>query len=648
MVLLTRGYHCRMGSNASRGGRVLVIQPDPMSSALLSEHLLADGHKVWVAESAQDGAKQLEDETFDIVLLDLDLADRQGFDLLRQIRSTYIPAILPVVVSSAREHSDAIVEAFALGANDYVTKPINLPVLRARIQALLAVRAMPVTDETSDSFPFAATEVDLPAIDQRLQQAEGGARKLRSICDILRDVLDAERASVYRYDKARHELLTVVAHSDESSGSNESLLIRMSADEGLAGSALRADELQIVPDAYEDDRFNQSFDQKTGFRTRSVISFPLHAYEGELIGVAQVLNHRDGAFNEEHVRMIEQLAPRCAGALSLAFFEADSELELAKTIEAVPGIDSLADTILPAIPGIADDTRLQATARPEVKNPHALVGKTIGRYRVTQVLGIGGQGFVLDAEDELIGRDVALKMVNIDYSKNPLTRERFMNEVRSMGQINHPNTVAIHDVGEYDDALFIVMEKGDGGTAWKLMKEEERVPWHRVVDIVSDACNGLDAAHRRGMIHRDIKPDNILLLSDGTAKLTDFGLALAPNTEDIAGSGRIVGTPHYMSPEQCRGDDVDHRSDIYSMGGTFYHMLTGEPPYPERASVHDLLTSHCDDPVPDPRAIDADLPAECTAIVRTSMAKKPDDRYASAVEMLQDLTWLRELARRAD
>ncbi|MCH2147828.1 MAG: serine/threonine protein kinase, partial [Phycisphaerales bacterium] len=376
--------------------------------------------------------------------------------------------------------------------------------------------------------------------------------------------------------------------------------------------------------------------------------FPLHAHDGELIGVAQVLNHRDGDFRDEHLRMIRQLAPRCANALSLAFFEVDEELELAKTIVAAPAIDSRDLTILPAIPAIADESRLQDTARPDLINPHTLIGQVIGRYRVTAVLGMGGQGFVLDAQDELIGRSVAIKMVNIDPQRNPLSRERFMNEVRTMGRINHPNTVSIHDAGEFEGALFLVMEKGEGGTAWTLINKEGRLPWPKVVALISDACTGLEAAHRRGMIHRDIKPDNILLGAEQGAKLTDFGLALAPNTEDIAGSGRIVGTPHYMSPEQCRGEEVDHRSDIYSMGGTFHHLLTGQPPYPDCPNVHALLKAHCSNPIPDPQAVDASLPNECTTIIRTAMAKQPEDRYASAMEMVEDLTWLRELARRAD
>ena len=633
---------------SSSASRILIIDPGDVSRALLSEFLAGHGFLVEVAQGAKEALQRLASHEIDLVILDTDLDSGHGFTLLKQIRERFLAAALPVIIASSRDQSEVVVESFRHGTNDYVTKPINLPVLRARIQALLAVHNMPIPSDEPDSTVQMMTELDLPGIDQRLQEAAGGARKLRTICDILRDKLDAERATVYRYDAPRNELLTVVAHRDEVSTSDESLLIRMPADRGLAGAALGGDEIIRVDDAYDDDRFNSDIDHRTGFRTRSVIAFPLHADDGQPIGVAQVLNQRDGVFRFEHLKMVKQLAPRCAGALSLAFFEDDDELNLAETIVASPAVDSLAETVLPAIPAHADDSHAYGSTQSDKQNPYALVGRTIGRYSVTDVLGIGGQGFVLNGRDDLIGRDVAIKMVNIDITRHPMARDRFMHEVRTMGQINHPNTVSIYDVGEFEDSLFLVMEKGEGGTAWKLIESSDRVPWARAVEIIIDCCEGLDAAHRRGLIHRDIKPDNILLAEDGTGKLTDFGLALAPNTEDVAGAGRIVGTPHYMSPEQCRRSQVDHRSDLYSLGGTFHHLLVSQPPYPGRPKLHDLLHAHREDPVPDPLSIDPQLPPDCATIVRMAMAKDPAQRYQSATQMRQDLAWLSELAQRTN
>ena len=626
--------------------RILVVDPGEVSRTILGDFLSDHGYDVVTARGQSEALAQLDDDSIDLVILDTDLDDGHGFGLLKQIRRRHLAAVLPVVIASSRDQSEVVVESFRHGTNDYVTKPINLPVLLARIQALLLVRNMPIPEDEPDSTVMMMKELDLPGVDGRLQQAVGGARKLRTICDILREKLHAERATVYRFDEPRNELLTAVAHRDEVSGSDESLLIRMPADRGLAGAALTDDDIIRVDDAYQDDRFNRDIDVRTGYRTRSVIAFPLHAEDGRRIGVAQVLNQRDGGFRFEHVKMVRQLAPRCAEALSLAFFESDDELNLAETIVASPAVDSLAETVLPPIPAHADDSHAYGAAQSEKQNPYAMVGRHIGRYSVTDVLGMGGQGFVLNAHDDLIDRDVAIKMVNIDVTRHPMARDRFMHEVRTMGQINHPNTVTIYDVGEYESSLYLVMEKGEGGTAWKLIDGSDRVPWIRAVQIIIDACEGLDAAHRRGLIHRDIKPDNILLTAEGAGKLTDFGLALAPNTEDVAGAGRIVGTPHYMSPEQCGQGSVDHRSDLYSLGGTFHHLLVSQPPYPGRPKLHDLLHAHREEDVPDPLSIDPTLPAECATIVRMAMAKDPDARYQNSMQMRQDLEWLRELGKR--
>jgi serine/threonine protein kinase len=138
------------------------------------------------------------------------------------------------------------------------------------------------------------------------------------------------------------------------------------------------------------------------------------------------------------------------------------------------------------------------------------------------------------------------------------------------------------------------------------------------------------------MIHRDIKPDNILLDDDGTAKLSDFGLVLAPNMSDLAGRDHVVGTPHYMSPEQCNGGLVDHRSDLYAMGATCYHLLTGHAPFHGSQDIREVMRRHCEVVAPDPRGVVPELPEDVVSIIAAAMAKKPEDRYQAAVEMLRD------------
>jgi hypothetical protein len=398
-----------------------------------------------------------------------------------------------------------------------------------------------------------------------------------------------------------------------------------------------------IPDAYQDDRFNSAIDTETGFRTGSVLCVPLHDQYGELIGVAQALNHANGTFAASDEIIARQLAPRCAAALTEAFYAdiAAGGLQLAATITLAPSNLALLNSTIAVLDAdmpthVLDDART-------MRDPDNFIGTSIGRYAVVSILGRGSQGVVLEGKDAFLQRAVAIKLLGPDSANISVMRDQFMAEMRSMALLTHPNTVAVYDAGEHNGALFLVMEKCGDGTALARLKAEGQLPLQVATNVVRDACKGLDAAHRRGMVHRDIKPDNILL-SEHDAKLSDFGLVLALNQEGD-GSGHIAGTPHYMSPEQCRGDAVDHRSDIYALGATLFHLATGEPPFANSQDVKHVMKRHREEPVRDPREIDPSLPPDMCVIVATAMAKDPVDRYQSAVEMLDDLDSLLAAAR---
>ena len=604
---------------------ILVVDPNAAIRRMLEVHLTGMGHAVATCRSASEAIDQLNAGEFHLVITDSEMPDGSGYDILRATQQHPGERHIATIIISSRDHPERIVKALERGADDYLTKPISPANVVARVSAVLDLQARGLLDSRGPDV------LDLPKLDRTLRETTGGTRKLNAICDALRDGLHAERASVYRYDAAANELLTVVAHGRVSEDGGP--LIRMPADEGLAGACMRLGHIINIPDAHADSRFNPRFDEQTGFQTRSVLCVPLRDDHDAIIGVAQILNHHNGTFAADSEVKAMQLAPRCALTLAEAFFEVDRELNLAATIIAQPGTANFLSTMLPSSVGM----RTSIIPKSRSARAESFVGTEIGRYRVTAVLGTGSQGFVLDGLDELLDRSVAIKLLGPDSARIPMLRRQFMQEARTMAKLGHPNTVAIHDAGEHDGALYLVMEHCTGGTSFTLIKESGGLDLTRATKILRDACQGLNAAHQRGMIHRDIKPDNILIDESGMAKLSDFGLVLAPNTTDIAGGNHIIGTPHYMSPEQCSGGLADHRSDLYAMGATWFHLVTGQPPYHGSSDMREVLRHHRESPVPDPRKLVPDLPEDVISIISTAMSKDPTDRYQNSSELLRDL-----------
>lgn len=267
------------------------------------------------------------------------------------------------------------------------------------------------------------------------------------------------------------------------------------------------------------------------------------------------------------------------------------------------------------------------------------VGTQLGKYRLVERLGGGGMGVVYAAEDTVLTRKVALKIFSGDAAREPDQVKRFLLEARAAACLNHPNVVRVHDIGQEGEVSFIVMELVEGVSAENVLEQRGALPWRQATGIIADVCRGLAAAHAAGLIHRDIKPANILLGHDGSVKLADFGIAKAPQlmTAQLTHQGTILGTPQYMSPEQCVGDHLDGRTDIYALGGAYYALLTGQPPYQAPDTVR-LMFAHCTAAVPDPRRLVPALPEACAAIVAKAMAKDRADRFSSIQEMLTTLT----------
>lgn len=257
----------------------------------------------------------------------------------------------------------------------------------------------------------------------------------------------------------------------------------------------------------------------------------------------------------------------------------------------------------------------------------------IGRYRIIERIGKGAMGMVYAAEDEAIGRQVAIKVMAADLEDEPEIRERFYREAKITGQLNHRNIVTVFDLGEEHGHPYLVMELLLGTPLAEHLLSPAARPIDAKVDLMIQMCEGLHAAHTGGVIHRDIKPSNLFVQGDGTLKILDFGVArLAASTLTVGSF--VLGTPEYMSPEQAQGRKVDARSDVFSAGAVFYFILTGRPPFASPELPRILYAVMHEDPAP---LTEDDAPEAVRHVVMKALAKEPEKRYQHCAELLADL-----------
>ncbi len=261
----------------------------------------------------------------------------------------------------------------------------------------------------------------------------------------------------------------------------------------------------------------------------------------------------------------------------------------------------------------------------------------IGRYQIIEELGRGAMGVVYKARDPLIGRIVAIKTVDVEMSREETEafERRFYREATSAGRLNHSNIVTIHDVGKIESVAYIAMEFLQGRSLREILDSGVVLPFERIADIAAQVADGLAFAHEHGIVHRDIKPPNVMVLDSGWVKITDFGIALLPVGSRTL-TGMVFGSPKYMAPEQVVGTQVDGRADIFSLGAVLYEMLTGFPPF-FGGELNAVLYRVINEIPAAPSSRNPSIPPAFDYIVAKAMAKHPDDRYASAQAMAFDL-----------
>ncbi len=264
--------------------------------------------------------------------------------------------------------------------------------------------------------------------------------------------------------------------------------------------------------------------------------------------------------------------------------------------------------------------------------------RTLGRYEILAELGKGAMGVVYRANDPMLSRTVAIKTVIMSDDPQEMAEyeARFTQEAKAAGGLNHPNIVTIYDIGRSGNVAFMAMEFLDGGELRTMMKAGTPVPAPRAVEIAAQIAEGLAYAHQHGVVHRDVKPANIMILENGLAKITDFGIARMRSAEVKTQTGVVLGSPRYMSPEQVAGKRAEPRSDIFSLGVILYEMLTGKPAFTGE-DVTSVMYQILNIVPPPPSSINPGVPAVLDFIVAKALAKASDDRYQDAAELARDL-----------
>jgi len=580
---------------ADRGAALLVVDDNEANRDLLSRRLVAAGYAVAAVGSGPEALAALAEGRFEAVLLDVMMPEMDGLEVLRRVRARWGVTELPVVMASALGDSRDLVEALRLGANDYVTKPLDMRVVLARVGTQLALRRA-----GEDVKRLAA---QLKAAQERIATllATGGeafldfGRWARSMSVGVAETLGAREVSVWLLQE---EAFVSVAASAASPPSPAAVAL-LPAGEEIAVAGARA-------------------------------VAPVRGPRGDLLGA--LVADGKAEWDEVERGLLLGFAHQLGGALELQRMK--EQLAAARQKSArLPGATQSLE-ILYVCPACGrcwgpSARQCEADGTP-LAEPRNLPHRVLDRYALTRVLGEGGMGTVFEASDEKLDRVVAVKVVKPEHFQNATVRRRFVQEAHAIAAIRHPNVVDLFDSGDLGDgSMFLVMERLHGRDLSDLHRLSGRGTPAQVAALLRQGAAALGAAHRQGIVHRDIKPENVFLCPEGESfrvRLLDFGLAKRVDGDrKLTQSGLIVGTPAWMPPEQISGKEVDERADVYSFAAVCYQALVGRGVTTE-TDLDRVFVDVVRNPPPLVSTLLPGVPREVDDAFRAALAKSPGAR----------------------
>lgn len=626
--------------------RILVAEDNSLNSEMLSRRLQRQGFEVICASNDREAVAQAQALHPDVILMDMSMPVLNGWGATRQLKANEATRSIPVIALTAHAMIGDREKALEAGCDDYEVKPVDVNRLLAKIQAFLDKRGVPAGAEP-DSQELAVLVVDdnklnCETLSRRLTKQGYGVttafsgREALALIDrkafdvILLDIMMPEMSGLQVLESIRknHSLLDlpVIAVTAVSQSEEIVAVLRRGANDYVTKPV----DYPVLFARLETQLQLKQNRAATGPRTPAI-----PARRAPATGAASP-NRASGKREEPVSASVGSSRPGSSAKLvGLATRNAPPEAEPASAEKNMSRSSKMTWS----------DIDIAATS--PVFPPN---------YELLEELGRGGMGVVYKARHQQMNRLVALKVIAKEYLTEPGAIQRFQREIQAAAQLSHPNIVLAYDAGQYGDTFYYAMEYVDGVDLVKLVQESGRLPVAQACDYIRQAALGLQHAYEQGLVHRDIKPSNLLVtwpspadnsrpVGKATVKIVDMGLALLRDNlgnqneaiSSLTREGRVLGTADYMAPEQwIHANKVDIRADLYSLGCTFYYLLTAQPPFPGGDPPEKMLKHHLDAPEP-VEHLRPEVSSKAAFVLRRLLAKKPEQRYQQPSELADAL-----------
>jgi DNA-binding response OmpR family regulator/predicted Ser/Thr protein kinase len=574
---------------------ILLINRDKYFLKQTASVLKEAGHTVHTAMEMRGALSVLSEHPIGLIVCDKALQDITGHDFLSFIKKDPLREKIPFMFFVSLNDQDRPLRSFQLGAIDYLVYPIDPQALVARIGEAFGAAPADIETTSPQTVPQAArTSVESPA-DQPAKKTPEDVIKTSLLIDVSRDGVIWMPGKITTLSP---KSLSVETALFAKTGVGVMLRLKKQDDTFVINGS-------ITEIAFDD--FQKPAELEVAFESND-----------------------DWQRIHEVVKLSLEMSPNTPPETA--------------TPETVTEDGEPVDHAGEENPEISLTTLLKRKEKKptyDLRFYQSLIGKQLDNYRAITFIGAGNMGGVLQGWDVALEREVALKIISYDLSSKEKFRKMFIKEARVVSRMNHPNIAHIYHIGSCNDILYYAMEFIEGMTLKDVIKDDGRIDPIRGHDYMVTICGAMETVYQNSIVHRDLKPANIMITRDGNLKIVDFGVAKNVDLKEQGTKRKnIIGSPWYMSPEQIAGLRIDHRSDMYSLGATFFHALSGKPPF-HSDKIKDILRQHLKNPTPSLSEKIPEISPEYSQIIEKMMAKDPKHRYDRFGDIIDALNRLR-------